>query len=75
MAYEHNLGSAAAFTDPYFSALRRFSDIVRSKTRNFPRDEGGTWYGIWTMSERAFVYEPPPQPSDYELPIGDEPQA
>lgn len=56
--YEHNL-HAGAPKDPYLSAIRRYSGIVREKTINYERENGLNWYGISTMDSSKFLYERP----------------
>jgi uncharacterized protein DUF3800 len=56
LSYEHNL-RAGAPSDPYLSAIRRYSVVVREKTINYEREDGLYWYGISTMDSSKFQYE------------------
>ncbi len=64
IAYERNLFQNTAISDPYLSTIRRFSITVRDKTVNYSREDGGTWYGIATVSASRFQYDPPAEPVD-----------
>jgi Protein of unknown function (DUF3800) len=54
--YENSLFEGVT-SDPYFSALKRYANIVRSKTMNYESETGYVWYGISTMDAGKFVYE------------------
>lgn len=61
---ENSLYQTRAITDPYFSAIKRYVNIVKSKTINYPAeegeaDEGFIWYGLSTMPATRFDYGPP----------------
>jgi hypothetical protein len=59
IAYERNLLQDRAIADPYLSTIKRFANVVRDKTVNYPKEDGGTWYGITVISASRFMYEPP----------------
>jgi len=63
MSYEHRLASGSV-ADPYLSAIQRYWNIVRSKTRDYERGAEYTWYGIATMDSSKFIFEAPAAPTD-----------
>jgi hypothetical protein len=61
---EHGLYQQRAIKDPYFSAIKRYANIVKSKTINYPAEEGEAeegfiWYGLSSMDASKFDYAPP----------------
>jgi hypothetical protein len=59
IAYESNLFQDSSVSNPYLATIKRFAAVVREKTVNYARDDGGTWYGIATVSASRFLYEAP----------------
>jgi Protein of unknown function (DUF3800) len=58
---EHGLYSTRAIQDPYFSAINRYVNIVKSKTINYPAEEGevaDVWYGLSSMPASKFDFGP-----------------
>jgi hypothetical protein len=61
---EHGLYQTRAIKDSYLSAIKRYANIVKSKTINYPAEEGEAeegfiWYGLSTMPASKFEFEPP----------------
>jgi hypothetical protein len=52
--------------DPYFSALRRYANIVKSKTVDYEDEDGTMQWGIRHMDASKFDYEPPSRKSQSE---------
>ncbi len=46
-------------SNPYLATIKRFATVVREKTINYAKDDGGTWFGIATVSAARFTYEAP----------------
>lgn len=72
VAYEQNLFQTYPISDPYLSAIKRYANIVRSKSVDFKRDPDFTWFGIATMDADKFVYEQPEieiEEEEEDLPI------
>jgi hypothetical protein len=59
IAYERSLFQHSSISDPYLSTIKRFAAVVRSKTVNYPEEDGRTWFGIATVSASSFEYEEP----------------
>ncbi|MGH8907413.1 MAG: DUF3800 domain-containing protein [Egibacteraceae bacterium] len=55
--YENNLRLQRNLMDPYLSCMARYGRIIHEKTINYSRAEGGSWYGIGTMSADKFIYD------------------
>lgn len=56
---EHELYRGRDQKDPYLSAIRRYANIVKSKTRDYEDDDGVMQYGIRHMDASKFDYGPP----------------
>jgi hypothetical protein len=58
---ENALYQTRAITDAYFSAIKRYANIVKSKTINYPDEvqEGFIWYGLSSMPASKFEFGPP----------------
>ncbi|HEX7051989.1 MAG TPA: DUF3800 domain-containing protein [Longimicrobiales bacterium] len=56
--YEQGLDRGIRSGDPYLSAIARYAQIIRGKTVDFDVD-GQTHWGIRTMGEEHFIYDPP----------------
>lgn len=70
--YEHHLYQSNVLSDPYLSTIKRYAAIVRQKTINYEREDGaGTWFGISTMDQSRFAYEPPGSAFSEEADITD----
>lgn len=67
LSYEHNLFQDRSVGDPYLSTIKRFATIVQSKTINYAKEDGGSWYGITTVSASRFAYDPPSAPEEDPL--------
>lgn len=60
---EEGLYQQNVISDPYFSTIKRYASIVRSKTRNYELPDvhaGFLCYGISTIGADKFIYERPP---------------
>ena len=62
---EHKLYQMRDIKDAYLSAIRRYANIVKSKTINYEDEDGVMQYGLRSMDATKFDYEPPsPRRSD-----------
>ena len=57
--FENGLSQNNLVSDPYFSTIKRYAKVVRQKTLNFEREDGGPLHGISTMDATKFIYEAP----------------
>lgn len=62
---ENALYQSRTIKDPYLSAIKRYANIVKSKTINYPAEEGEAeegfvWYGLSSMPATKFDFGPPP---------------
>jgi hypothetical protein len=65
---EHGLYQQRAIKDSYLSAIKRYANIVKAKTINYPvedgeAEEGFVWYGLSSMAAIKFDYAPPSKTS------------
>ncbi len=73
--YENGLFQKKAISDPYLSTIQRFGGVIRSKTIDYAKDDGGVWYGFTTMDRSKFIYDAPEELPDAEAtdPVAVEP--
>ncbi len=64
ICYERNLFADRSVFEPYLAKIKRFGAVVRSKTIDYPKDDGGSWRGITTMDAARFQYERSPAVAD-----------
>jgi hypothetical protein len=67
IAHERNLFQDKSVSDPYLATIKRFATVVREKSVNYSKDDGGTWYGIATFGASRFVYEAPLEQTDEQI--------
>src|SRR5439155_25996560 len=66
ICYEKSLFQKRAIPDPYLATIQRFGAIVKSKTIDYPKDDGGVWYGFTVMDRSKFIYDPAAAAPDSE---------
>ena len=52
--YEEHIEAAHDISDPYLHAIKRFWDIIKSKTSDYPNPHGHLNYGICETEEKYF---------------------
>ncbi len=52
--YEEHIEAAHDISDPYLHAIKRFWDVIKSKTFDYPNPYGHLNYGIYEMEEKHF---------------------
>lgn len=59
VSYERNLFGDRSVFEPYLAKIKHFAMVTRSKTVDYPKEDGGSWRGVTTMDASRFQYDLP----------------